>query len=48
MEEIINDLKEIRNKIESWDDPTAPKSYRDQLGEAHYIIEECIDKIDEI
>ena len=48
MKEIIEDLKKIITKIESWDDPTGPELGREQIGKAHYIIEECICKIEEI
>ena len=48
MEEIIKDLKEIRDKIESWDDPTAPTLYRDRLTAMHDCVEECIQGIEDI
>jgi len=46
--DIIKKLKEIRAEIEGWDDPTAPSSYRDLLGDAHYHLEECISYIKQI
>ncbi len=45
MKEIIQDLRRIRDKIESWDDPTMPELDRDHLGKVHHCIEECIDEI---
>ena len=40
--------KEIRDKIESWDDPTAPTLHRDYLIAMHYYVEECIQGIEGI
>ncbi len=48
MKEIIQDLRRISDKIESWDDPTMPELNRGRFGKVHYCIEECIDEIEEI
>ena len=48
MEGIIEELKNIQDKIEDMDDPTAPELYRRQIGKAHCFLKECIEKIEEI
>jgi len=42
MDTIMDDLNKIMSRIELFDDPTAPESYRELIGDAHYSIEECI------
>lgn len=48
MEEIIKDLRLIRDKVEKMDDPTSSSDYRVMIGDAHYFIEECISKLEEL
>lgn len=48
MNEIIDDLQKVIDKLESWDDPTMPEFDRERIGKAHYFIEECIEKVEEI
>ena len=42
MDEIIANLKQIRDEIEARDDATAPDSYRELIDDAHFSIEKCI------
>ena len=48
MKEIIKDLHKIMRKIEKMDDPTASELAREPIGKAHYFVEECIAKIEEL
>ena len=42
METIVEDLKNIKERIECLDDPCATESYRKLIAEAHFSVEECI------
>lgn len=48
MDDIIKQLLEVLMKIEAMDDPTGPEKDREITDNAHYYLEECIEKIREI
>lgn len=48
MKDIIKQLKTIKNEIEKYDDSTKPETYRNDLGEAHYYLESCIQILEEM
>ena len=47
-DEILEELLQLQQKIELMDDPTDDDNIRKQIGKAHYALEMCINKIEEI